>query len=1201
MTSTPPVPDAPRTLKSILPLPPGPLTGFAVAVVAIAVIALSTYRALDSRERAAEGVKHTLEVIQQLEGLLSGLKDAETGQRGFLLTGDEKYLEPYTNATAALPGNVTALRRLMADDTEQQQRLDSLQGLVANKMQEIAETVAIRRSGDPAEAIAMIRSDRGLAVMTRIRALVSELDADERALLVSRQTDWDNAVSMSTFITVGGSALLLLLVGASAVMASRDYRARETAAWIRSGQTGLSTTLQGEQRLDTLGDHVLQFLAGHLDAQVGAVYIPDGDGQFRRVAGYALPVGSQDGSGKDADALMLRPGDGLLGQAAKERRTLHVTDVPDGYLPVTSSLGRGKPAQLLIAPATVDGVVQAVVELGFFDKVTAAERELMDRASEILGAAVRGSKDRTRLEELLEETQRQAEELQTQQEELRVNNEELEEQGSALKESQAQMEAQQTELEQTNAQLEEQAQLLEARNDELSRIQLALNERAGDLERANQYKSEFLANMSHELRTPLNSSLILSKLLADNKDGNLTAEQVKFAQTITTAGNDLLALINDILDLSRIEAGKIDLAVEPVSISRIVDQLIKGVQPVAEQKKLKLGVAIEPGAPDTIETDAQRVGQVMKNLLSNALKFTERGEVALRVFSSDNTSVSFAVRDTGIGIADHQREIIFEAFHQGDGSTHRKYGGTGLGLSISRDLARLLGGDITVQSTLGEGSVFTLTLPLVYTGALVEPAGAAHQQEGSSATATATATTPATAGEGSSSVTVQGSPLRPARPARPSTGTDLSRSSVVGSGSGAAAAHIAPAEIEDDRDHLTADTRRLLVVEDDVPFAAILRDLARELGFQCIVTHSANDGVTAALAYRPSAVLLDINLPDHSGLGVLDQLKRNPETRHVPVHILSVEDYSQEALARGAIGYALKPVKREQLVDAFQLLESKLSQGLRRVLVVEDDERQRESIRQLLEIGDVQIVAVENAGDALGQLAAQTFDCMVMDLNLPDLSGYELLEQMAGQEDVAFPPVIVYTGRSLTRDEEQRLRRFSKSIIIKDARSPERLLDEVTLFLHQVESTLPAERQRMLQHARHRESALEGRRILVVEDDARNIFALSSVLEPKGATVEIARNGREALDVLTRQGGQAGQAIDLVLMDIMMPEMDGLTAMREIRKRPEWKKLPIIALTAKAMRDDQLKCLAAGANDYIAKPLDVEKLLSLVRVWMPKA
>ncbi|RZJ07996.1 MAG: response regulator, partial [Rubrivivax sp.] len=406
--------------------------------------------------------------------------------------------------------------------------------------------------------------------------------------------------------------------------------------------------------------------------------------------------------------------------------------------------------------------------------------------------------------------------------------------------------------------------------------------------------------------------------------------------------------------------------------------------------------------------------------------------------------------------------------------------------------------------------------------------------------------------------------------------------------------------MDDDRDGLRTDARLILVIEDDTRFAAILRDLAREMGFQCVVTHSANDGVAAAQRYLPSAIVLDMNLPDHSGLGVLDQLKRNPQTRHIPVHVASVADYSHEARELGAIGYALKPVKREQLVEALEKLDAKVSQGIRRVLVVEDDERQRDSIHQLLATGDVQIIGVESAGEALAQLQSTTFDCMVMDLNLPDLSGYELLEKMAELDTVSFPPVIVYTGRSLTRDEEQQLRRFSKSIIIKDARSPERLLDEVTLFLHQVESKLPAESQRMLKVARDREAMLDGRRILVVEDDVRNIFALSSVLEPKGAKVQIARNGREALEALAGSMAHPSAAVDLVLMDIMMPEMDGLTAMREIRKRAEWKKLPIIALTAKAMKDDQEKCLAAGANDYIAKPLDVEKLLSLVRVWMPK-
>jgi CheY-like chemotaxis protein/signal transduction histidine kinase len=734
---------------------------------------------------------------------------------------------------------------------------------------------------------------------------------------------------------------------------------------------------------------------------------------------------------------------------------------------------------------------------------------------------------------------------------LRVSNEELEEQGRALRESQVHLEVQQTELEQINSQLEEQAQLLEHQKDELAKAQEVLSARADELQRANEYKSEFLANMSHELRTPLNSTLILAKLLADNNDGNLTAAQVKFAKTITSAGNDLLALINDVLDLSRIEAGKVELAPEKISPAAAVESLVKTFQPSADQRHLRFSWVIEPGVPEQLETDPQRLGQILKNLLSNAFKFTEKGEVALRVFSPQSGSVAFAVRDTGVGIAPHQQEVIFEAFRQADGSIHRKFGGTGLGLSISRDLAALLRGAISVQSALGEGSVFTLTLPLSFKpGAPAEAA--------------------------------QSAPKPDPAPKKRAPQTP------------------AAASPQDDRNAIAPGGRVILLVEDDPAFAMILRDLVHEMGFQCVAAASANDGLIAAGQYLPSAIILDVNLPDHSGLGVLDTLKRDPHTRHIPVHMISVSDYKREALELGAVGYALKPAKREELVAALRRLEAKFSQSVRRVLIVEDDARQRESVRQLLSNGDVQITAVARAGEALAHLKSTTFDCVVVDLNLPDLSGYDLLEKMSQQEDVAFPPVIIYTGRALDREEEQRLRRYSKSIIIKDARSPERLLDEVTLFLHQVEAKLPPQHQQMLKTARNRESILEGRRVLIVEDDVRNVFALSSVLEPKGITVVIARNGREALDVLTRCSHEAAAHIDLVLMDIMMPEMDGLTAMREIRKRGEWKNLPIIALTAKAMADDHDRSLAAGANDYIAKPLDVEKLLSLVRVWMPK-
>jgi CheY-like chemotaxis protein/signal transduction histidine kinase/CHASE3 domain sensor protein len=1130
-------------MRSGPPLPAKSLFGFVLAVTAVAVIALLSFQSLQTTAASSKSLTRSVEVLAQLNALLSTLKDAETGQRGFLLTGTETYLEPYLTAKAAMAAEFASLRGMTASRPQMKDRLDALESVARQKMDELGQTVDLRQAGHTDAALAIVRTDRGKIYMDRIRGAVSEMDASERQLITQRGEEWRNAAAVSLVVTLGGSGILLVLIVFAAVVASRDFRKGQIESWLRIGQMNLSEQMQGDQSLDKLGHNVLGFLAAFLEAQVGAVYIAEG-GRFRRFAAYAIPAG--------AELDTVRAGDGLIGQAAKDNRMVRVRDVPDGYLPIASGVGQGTPSELLIAPASIDGFVHAVLELGFFGPVDAAKGELLARVSESMAVAVRASKDRQRLEELLQETQQQAEELQAGQEELRVSNEELEEQGRALRESQAQLESQQAELEQINTQLEEQTQLLENQKDALAKSHGVLTAKSTELQRANEYKSEFLANMSHELRTPLNSTLILAKLLADNKDGNLTGQQVKFAQTISSAGNDLLDLINDVLDLSRIEAGKIDLAPEPVPIVRVVEELEKVFQPAAEQKRLRFSTSVEPGVPDEIETDPQRLGQILKNLLSNAIKFTERGEVGLRVFSPAPGKVGFAVRDTGVGIAAHQQEVIFEAFRQADGSIHRKFGGTGLGLSISRDLAALLGGTVTVQSEPGAGSVFTLTLPTEHVAADIR--GTAKIQP----------------------VAVQDPP--------PAPESD----------------ELAPMVTEDDRASLKPEGRVILVVEDDKSFAMILRDLVREMDFQCVVSHRANDGLIAASKFQPNAILLDINLPDHSGLGVLDQLKRDPRTRHIPVHILSVSDYKQEALELGAIGYALKPAKREQLVEALNRLEAKFSQNLRRVLVVEDDARQRESIRELLANDGVQVTGVSSAGEALLELKAATFDCMVVDFNLPDYSGYDLLEKMARQDDGPFPPVIVYTGRALTRDEEQRLRRFSKSIIIKGARSPERLLDEVTLFLHQVESKLPPDRQQMLKAARNRESALEGRRVLVVEDDVRNIFALSSVLEPKGIAVSIARNGREALEALERAAANPSTTIDLVLMDIMMPEMDGLTAMREIRKRSEWKDLPIIALTAKAMRDDHEKCLAAGANDYIAKPLDVEKLLSLVRVWMPK-
>ena len=1126
------------------------LVGAALVVVASAGFA---YRSLQDNEATTIQVSRTLDVVDQLQMLLSNVKDAETGQRGYLLTGTENYLARYTIAQTSVPGELGLLRGLLADNPRQAARLNALEPLVVDKLAELRETVTMRRNGDFEGALALMRTDRGKVAMDSIRGLVADMQGDERVLLALRQNEAQDALRMSFRLTALGAAVLLSLIAMAALLLARGHRERETESWLRAGTAGTAAQLLGEQGLAAMCDRALTNLSLFLGAPLASFHVVGAGRRLYRVASYAGDVAAA------ADLEGIAVGEGLVGQVAKDRQLMHVKRIPADYSTMHSALGRGRLRELLLIPLAVDGVLHGVVEFAFLRRVQTEDRELLLRTAEPIAIALRSARERERVDELLAETQRQSEEMQTQQEELRVSNEELEEQGRALKASQVQLESQQAELEQTNAQLEEQAQLLEHQKDALVDAQEVLVQRANDLERSNQYKSEFLANMSHELRTPLNSTLILSKLLADNKQGNLTGEQVRFAETISSAGNDLLTLINDILDLSKIEAGKIEISSESVVVARFVESLVKTFDPVARHKGIAFVTAIGPGTPERIETDPQRLAQVVRNLLSNAFKFTDKGEVALRVAPSGDAVVAFAVSDTGIGIAPHEQDVIFEAFRQADGSTHRRYGGTGLGLSISRDLARRLGGDVRVDSAPERGSVFTLTLPVTFDPAAVPPAP--------------NRAVPAP------------QPTPPPVPPKPSARGYAKE----------------PVAANDDRDRIVPGVRVILVIEDDTRFAAILQDLAHEMGFQCVVTHTAEDGIAAAATWHPIGILLDMNLPDHTGLVVLDRLKRDPRTRHIPVHVASVADYSQEARERGAVGYDFKPVAREQLVEALEKMRDRSAQQSRRVLVVEDDARQLDSIRQLLASDDVEIVGATSASDALAHLQATTFDCMVMDLNLPDLSGYDVLEKMAAQGDVAFPPVIVYTGRVLDRDEEQRLGRYSKSIIIKDARSPERLLDEVTLFLHQVEADLPPDRQRMLREARSRDATLEGRRVLIVEDDVRNIFALTSVLEPKGLKIEIARNGREALETLDRSAADPAKTIDLVLMDIMMPEMDGYTAMREVRKQSRWKKLPILALTAKAMRDDQEKCIAAGASDYIAKPLDVEKLLSLIRVWMPKS
>ncbi|WP_043605390.1 response regulator [Novosphingobium sp. Rr 2-17] len=1125
------------------------LSGLVIAVLFFIASGSVAYTNLKVLREDTHLITHSHEVILSLENLLSTLQDVETGQRGYLLTGRDRYLDPYNVALADVAPRLKRVTDLTSDNVNQQARLAMLQRHIQAKLDELHETIEARQKVGPEAALAIVVTDRGKAEMDEIRTRLNVMQDEEKRLRAERLVEMDGAYRSAMLSGLMSAVLGIALTLVIGLLIRRAAVATRKREWLQEGQVGLAAAVLGDQTSEQLGDSILSFLVRYCGAPVGAVFAAD-SGSFRRVAAYGVPPEAQL-----VERFSRRQG--LLGQVADDREAIVLSDVPEGYLAIGSTFGSGKPRHLVIAPLAADHMVEGVIELGFLQRVDDQLLALLAEASNALGMALRSARYRSQL-------QHNAEELQVQSEELRVSNEELEEQGRALKESQAHLEQQQVELEQTNSQLEEQTQLLEAQRDDLARANDAVEAKARDLEMASRYKSDFLANMSHELRTPLNSLLILSKLLGDNRSANLTDEQVQFARTIESSGNDLLALINDVLDLSKIEAGHLQIRPESLLVERLTSDLRQTFQPIAKDRGLDLTIQIAPGSPAMIETDRQRVEQVLKNLLSNAFKFTESGSVRLEIEPLGDDRIEMAVVDTGIGIPEDQQRAIFEAFRQADGTVSRKYGGTGLGLSISRELARLLGGSIRLSSIAGQGSRFTLTIPVAYAGV-----------------------------EGDAGLPSVSPAMLPEPPRLDRTASEPSRRPAS-----------MPRQVEDDREGIseafTPGQRLLLVVEDDAIFAGIVRDLSREMGFQCLVTGTAEEGLKLARMYKPHAVVLDVGLPDQSGLALLDRLKRDVDTRHIPVHIVSGSDHTQVALSLGAVGYLVKPVKREDLAGVLQALSDRLVTGTRRVLIVEDDAVQRDAVSRLLASGDVETVTVATAAECLQALRGNTFDCMVLDLNLPDASGFTLLETLSTEGAYAFPPVIVYTGHDLTADDEQRLRRYSDSIIIKGARSPERLLDEVSLFLHQVVTDLPEQQQTMIREARNRDAILEGRRILVVEDDVRNVFSLTNILEPQGAVVEIARNGQEALDALEASAGDETRKIDLVLMDVMMPVMDGLTATRTIRRDPRWARLPVITLTAKAMPDDQERCIEAGANDYMAKPLDVDKLLSLVRVWMPR-
>ncbi|MRV73345.1 response regulator [Duganella sp. FT92W] len=904
--------------------------------------------------------------------------------------------------------------------------------------------------------------------------------------------------------------------------------------WHKSGLAEVAIRLRGDRTLAAMAQPLLGFVVSHVGAVGGALYRYDpAQDVLSLQASHAL-------KGPPARIPL---GQGVAGTAAQERHPIVLERVPDGYLQLASASGAAAPAAVLALPLLHDGRLQGLLELSSFQPFEPRHQEWLAQAAEALAIAVDVDDARQRVNELLEQTQGQTEELRVQQEQLQQSNEELEERAELL---------------------QQQREVIRQKSQESEAAARALLAKAEQLEQVSAYKSEFLANMSHELRTPLNSMLILSSLLQQNKEGRLDDKQVTYAATIHNAGKDLLNLINDILDLSKIEAGQMDIQLSDVRAEDIVGTLRAMFQPVAEHKGLALAFDVAPGMPAFFVSDEQRVMQILKNLMANAMKFTQAGEVRVTI-APRHDGLAFTVRDSGIGIAPDQLERIFHAFQQADGTTSRKYGGSGLGLSISRLLARKLGGDVSVSSAPGCGSAFTLHLPLRASADSEEGAPAAVSRSGP-------------AGVPPSATTGSSPPV--AAPGVPSAAQP---------GGAALPAMV----IDDDRDQSGTGQRAVLVVEDDQAFAAVLRDAVRAHGFRALVATDGEDGLALATHFVPQALLLDVCLPHIDGWGVMRALKDNPKTRHIPVHFISCLDQQHRALAMGAIGYTGKPADVEQIEQMFATLASTLDRSGKRLLVVEDNEAEARSIAELLGGGGLEIVLAHSGEEALRLLEQGPFDCMVLDLGLDGMSGYDLLDKMPRAPGTRPMPVVVHSGRSMSEADEARLLRYADSIIIKGARSPERLLAEVSLFLHMVESALPPDKQQMIRRALDTEAMFEQRTVLLVDDDIRNVFSLSSALIGKGMNVVEAGDGVEALAQL-----QAHPEISIVLMDIMMPNMDGYEAMRRIRAQAQWRGLPIIALSAKAMPGDQKLCLDAGASDYIAKPVDLDKLFSLMRVWL---
>lgn len=1184
--------------------------GFGFSLLILLGSSVASFFSIQNLLNSSYWVNHTYEVISNLNDVVAPIREAETAQRGFLITDDPVYLESFHGSFEESIAALEHVKTLTIDNSPQQVRCDRLRELINRRFSRME---ALIKSKQESNLLDTKQLSSGKDYMDSIVSIVNDMKNAERELLTSRTKNFETFSRFTPILIILSSVIAILIAffffirvrndinlrlrlqqelerkdleitqriqtvsKIAETISSGDYSTRindeekdnlgslssalnkmgasleysfkslSDKEWLQTGAALISEAAIGEQTVQQLSSKVLQVIANYTGSSVGAFYLYKGNNRLNFETGYAfVPT---------TDRNNIAIGDGIVGEIAVTQKEIFLPETTGSPLQISYATGSVKPVSIFGFPVSFENKLMGVIELGSLSIYSERDLQYFRNAANIIAVAINMAQNRERMQELLEEVQAQSEELQAQHKELEIVNTEMEAQTQKLQVSEEELKVQQEELMQTNRELEERSKLLEEKNELIGHRNREIQKKAEELAQSTKYKSEFLANMSHELRTPLNSILLLSRLMAENKNNNLSREQVEYAQVIQSSGNGLLELIDEILDLSKIEAGKMDLDYSYVSFKQVIDDMRMLFEPLAREKGLQLYFETDPEMTAEIETDKMRLGQILKNLLSNAFKFTNTGHISLRIKPDPQSSgrfVLFEVQDSGIGIPGDKLGLIFEAFQQADGSTKRKYGGTGLGLSISRELSHLLKGELTVSSKEGEGSVFVLRLPLSRN----------IQEEQTRFVPVATTPIPVP-------------PKEHERPVNKLTLTEI------------------PKGIPDDRGIIMPGDKIILIIEDDTHFATALLNFTRSQQYKAIVAVRGDEAVELAKTYNPLGILLDIQLPVKNGWEVMEELKKDSATRHIPVHIMSSFEAKKESLTRGAVDFINKPVALEQMSEIFRRIESVINREKSKVLIVEENPKHAQALSYYLSSFQVQSSIAKSIPESIQALQKEEVNCVILDMGLPESRNYDNLEKIKSTPGFENIPIIIFTGKSFSRTEEQRIKQYADSIVLKTAHSYQRILDEVSLFLHimdQQQKTRPATG---LERLGSLDEVLKNKTVLLADDDVRNIFSLTKILEQHKMKIIPAIDGKEALEKMN-----VNPEINIVLMDMMMPEMDGFESIRKIRQNPAFKNIPIIAITAKAMTGDREKCIQAGASDYISKPVDMDQLISLLRIWL---